>query len=48
MVEALQRAISLPVVNDGWFWAEREDAARELIDIAFEGKLHGLAEFVFV
>lgn len=38
MMEALQRAISFPVVNDGWFWAEREDAAQELIDIAFEGE----------
>lgn len=38
MVEALQRAVSLPVVNDGWFWSEREDAAQELIDIAFAGE----------
>lgn len=38
MVEALKKAISLPVVNDGWFWAEREHAARDLIEIAFQGE----------
>lgn len=38
MMEALKRALTLPVVNDGWFWAEREDAARDLIDIAFKGE----------
>ena len=38
MVQAIQRAATNPVVNDGWLWAEREDAARELFDIAFAGE----------
>lgn len=35
MVEAMKKAASNPVINEGWFWAEREAAAEELIDIAF-------------
>ena len=38
MVQAIHRAATNPVVNDGWLWAEREDAARELFDIAFAGE----------
>ncbi|MHB8613802.1 MAG: aminotransferase class III-fold pyridoxal phosphate-dependent enzyme [Candidatus Dormibacteraceae bacterium] len=38
LVQAIHRAATNPVVNDGWLWAEREDAARELFDIAFAGE----------
>lgn len=38
MVEAVRKAADSPVVNDGWLWAEREDAARELFEIAFRGE----------
>lgn len=38
LVEAIRRAASAPVVNEGWHWAEREEAARELIDVAFAGE----------
>lgn len=35
MVEAMVKAASNPVINEGWFWAEREAAAEDLINIAF-------------
>ncbi|WP_245508988.1 aminotransferase class III-fold pyridoxal phosphate-dependent enzyme [Mesorhizobium sp. M4B.F.Ca.ET.019.03.1.1] len=35
MVEAMKKAASNPVINEGWFWAEREAAAEDLINIAF-------------
>lgn len=35
MVEAIHKAAENPVINEGWFWAEREKAAEDLIDIAF-------------
>jgi 4-aminobutyrate aminotransferase-like enzyme len=38
LVEAIHRAAANPVVNDGWLWAEREEGARELFDIAFAGE----------
>lgn len=38
MVEAITKAAASPVINEGWFWAEREEAARELLDIAFQGE----------
>jgi 4-aminobutyrate aminotransferase-like enzyme len=38
LVEAVRQAANYPVVNDGWLWAEREDAARELFEIAFKGE----------
>ena len=38
LVAAVRRAADSPVVNDGWLWAEREEAARDLIDIAFKGE----------
>jgi 4-aminobutyrate aminotransferase-like enzyme len=47
MVEALHKAAETPVINEGWFWAEREKAADDLIDIAFagEGKWVGAVRF---
>ena len=38
LVEAIHRAANHPVVNDGWLWAEREEGARELFDVAFAGE----------
>lgn len=39
MVEAVQDAATrCPVINEGWFWAEREQAAEDLINIAFKGE----------
>ncbi len=38
MVEAIHRSASNPVINEGWFWAEREAAAEELVSIAFAGE----------
>lgn len=39
MVEAMRRAVgNSPAINEGWFWQDREDAAQDLIDIAFEGE----------
>jgi len=39
MVEAMQDAMTrMPVVNEGWFLAEREMAAEELVDHAFAGE----------
>lgn len=35
MVEAIQRAANAPIINEGWFWAEREKAAEDLVDVAF-------------
>jgi 4-aminobutyrate aminotransferase-like enzyme len=38
LVEAVRRAAHSPVINEGWFWAERESAAQDLIDVAFAGE----------
>lgn len=39
MIEAVTIAASKsPVINEGWFWAEREYAAEDLINIAFNGE----------
>ncbi len=38
MVEAVRRAADSPVINEGWRWKEREDAADDLINIAFAGE----------
>lgn len=40
MVEAVRKAATAPVINEGWFYAEREKAAEDLIDIAFAGETH--------
>ena len=37
VVEAVRRAASAPAVNEGWGWAEREQAAEELVETAFGG-----------
>lgn len=38
LVEAVRKAAYSPVINEGWFWAEREKAAQDLIDIGFSGE----------
>ena len=38
MVEAIRRAADTPVVNEGWTWIGREQAADDLIRTAFEGE----------
>src|SRR5258705_13589002 len=38
MVEAIRRAADTPVVNEGWTWIGREQAAADLIRSAFEGE----------
>ena len=36
---AMHDAITrMPVVNEGWFLSEREQAAEELLDYAFQGE----------
>ena len=38
VVEALRSAVGGPALNEGWGWREREDAAAELLDVAFAGE----------
>lgn len=38
IVSAVQAAASAPVINEGWLWPEREAAAEELVNLAFEGE----------
>jgi 4-aminobutyrate aminotransferase-like enzyme len=38
IIEAVRRAADAPVINEGWHWAEREQAAEDLLRIAFAGE----------
>jgi 4-aminobutyrate aminotransferase-like enzyme len=38
VIEAARKAAGAPVINEGWQWAEREEAADDLIGIAFAGE----------
>jgi 4-aminobutyrate aminotransferase-like enzyme len=38
MVDAIRRAADTPVVNEGWTWVGREQAAEDLIGTAFAGE----------
>jgi 4-aminobutyrate aminotransferase-like enzyme len=38
MVEAIRNAADTPVVNEGWTWIGREQAADDLMDTAFAGE----------
>ncbi len=38
MVETVRSAAAYPAVSEGWFFREREKAAEDLIDIAFDGE----------
>jgi 4-aminobutyrate aminotransferase-like enzyme len=35
IIAAVRDAAASPVVNEGWFWPDRESAARDLVEIAF-------------
>lgn len=39
IVEAVRRATTAPSINEGWFWPDREAAARELVETAFRDEL---------
>src|SRR5260370_36524722 len=38
VIEAVRRVVDAPVINEGWQWAEREQAAEDLLRIAFAGE----------
>ncbi|MET0708783.1 MAG: aminotransferase class III-fold pyridoxal phosphate-dependent enzyme [Tardiphaga sp.] len=38
MIEAIRKAADTPVVNEGWTWVGREQAAEDLISTAFKGE----------
>jgi 4-aminobutyrate aminotransferase-like enzyme len=38
IIEAIRRAADAPVVNEGWHWAERDQAAEDLLGTAFAGE----------
>lgn len=38
IIQAVRRAADAPVINEGWQWAEREQAAEDLLRIAFAGE----------
>lgn len=38
MVEAIRKAATAPVINEGWLYTERENAAQDIIDFAFKGE----------
>jgi len=38
IIEAVRRAADAPVVNEGWHWDERDEAADDLLRIAFAGE----------
>lgn len=39
IIEAIRRAAEAPVINEGWLWPDREEAAQELIETAFGDEL---------
>ena len=38
IAEAIRSAADAPVINEGWHWADREQAADDLLNIAFDGE----------
>jgi 4-aminobutyrate aminotransferase-like enzyme len=38
IAEAVRSAAGAPVINEGWHWADREQAAEDLLAIAFDGE----------
>ena len=38
IIEAIRGAAGAPVLNEGWQWAERDEAAEDLISTAFDGE----------
>jgi 4-aminobutyrate aminotransferase-like enzyme len=39
IIEAIKAAAEAPVINEGWFWPDREEAAQKLIETAFGDEL---------
>ena len=48
IMEAVRRAADAPVLNEGWRWAERDEAAEDLINIAFAGEQWAAAVRFFI
>jgi 4-aminobutyrate aminotransferase-like enzyme len=48
IIEAVRRAAPAPVLNEGWRWAERDEAAEDLISIAFAGEEWAAAVRFFI
>jgi 4-aminobutyrate aminotransferase-like enzyme len=48
VIDAVRRAAGAPVINEGWHWAERDQAADDLLGIAFEGEDWAAAVRFFV
>lgn len=48
IIEAIRRAADAPVVNEGWHWAERDQAAEDLLGTAFAGESWPAAVRFFV
>ena len=48
IIEAVRRAADAPVINEGWQWAEREEAAEDLLRIAFAGEEWAAAVRFFI
>lgn len=38
LVQAMRTAATYPIVNDMWGWKERDEAAQDLLEIAFDGE----------
>jgi 4-aminobutyrate aminotransferase-like enzyme len=38
IAEAIRSAAAAPVINEGWHWSDREQAAEDLLNIAFDGE----------
>jgi 4-aminobutyrate aminotransferase-like enzyme len=47
IVTAIREAATSPVINEGWFWPERELAAQELIETAFSDELEWVGAIRF-
>jgi 4-aminobutyrate aminotransferase-like enzyme len=48
VTEAVRGAAAAPVLNEGWQWAERDEAAEDLINIAFAGEEWAAAVRFFI
>lgn len=48
IIEAIRGAAAAPVLNEGWQWAERDEAAEDLINIAFTGEPWAAAVRFFI
>ena len=48
IIEAVRQAADAPVINEGWRWAEREQAAEDLLRVAFAGEPWAAAVRFFI